>query len=113
MFTRHVIVACVKIIVFWGVCLLLTKNYKNGVFDDFEKLISGFLVKISKSIIWPHFWPKFGQGCGQIIDFEIFTCFFFLNVLFFKFHSLILVFYTQFFQAFISFFTEVGRIVRY
>ena len=47
-----------KVIVFLLVCfvvfaLLLPKHYKNSSFDDLEKLILVFWVKITRSITWP------------------------------------------------------------
>ena len=54
-------------------------------------LIFSFLVKISRSITWPPqgqylghiFWQTFLEKCGQVIDLEVFTCFF-VKTCFFK-----------------------------
>ena len=70
-FTRQVMVACAKVVAFFGCslvfCLLVRKHYKNRFFDDFEMLIFSFFGQKSRvnnlatvgSITWPHFWPKF------------------------------------------------------
>ena len=50
-------VACAKVIVFFGCfvvfSLLLKNTIKIGFFDDFDMLIFSFLVKIVGSITWP------------------------------------------------------------
>ena len=72
-FTRQVMVACAKVIVFFFLlfsCFFVccSKNtIKIGFFDDFEMLIFSFFGQKSRvnnlamveSIIWPSFWPKF------------------------------------------------------
>ena len=75
-------VACAKVIVFL-VCfvvsaLSLPKHYKIVFLMIFERLIFRFFCQTfkvnelatSRSITWPHFWPKFGQRCGQVIEFS-------------------------------------------
>ena len=83
----------------WAVLLfslMLEKHYKIGFFDDFDMLIFSFLgqnfkvnsLATSRSITWPHFGPNFAQTCGQVIDLEVFTCFFVKPCFFFeKSHS--------------------------
>ena len=78
-FTRKVMVACAKIIVFfWAVLLFFRvaqKHYKNSFFDDFDMLIFSFFfcqncrvnnLATVRSITWPHFlqtfwkmWPSY------------------------------------------------------
>ena len=86
-FTRQVMVACAKVIAFFGCfvvfSLLLKKHYKNGVFDDFEMLIFSFFGQKSRvnnlatvgSITWPHVCKNFGK-MWPVIDPTVFTCFF-------------------------------------
>ena len=71
-FTRQVMVACAKVIVFFlavfffFACCSKT-TIKIGFFDDFEMLIFSFFGQKSRvnnlatvgSITWPPFWPKF------------------------------------------------------
>ena len=66
--------------VFWSVLLFLPCCFQNTIkisfLVDFEKLILRFFGQKSRSITWPNFGQKFAQKCGQVIDLEVFTCFF-------------------------------------
>ena len=85
-FTRQVMVACAKVIVFfWLFCcfsLLLKNTIKIGFFEDFGMLIFSFFGQKSRvnnlatvgPLTWPHF-PILLKKCGQVIDPTIFTWF--------------------------------------